>query len=603
MDFDPQQLAFYPKDPGVYIMKSQTQEILYIGKAKNIKTRLLQYFQHQDTRVQLPHLLRQVAFIETIVTLTEKEALLLERRLIQQHKPKYNILLKDDKQFISLLITKEMWPKVELVRYRHRPPKEGKVFGPYPHAHAARKAYEHLIKLYPLRQCSNTEFNHRTRPCILYDMQRCLGPCRNLCTQKEYQALVDGACRFLEGKDPSLLEDLHKEMEQASASMHYERAQTLYETIQHLTEIIAAQKTAFKIGIKCDVLGIAKQGHWLSLTLLSFQTKDLIQQYPYFLDTFEPCLLDGLITSFLLQHYTTHPIPSKLFVPLLLPDSKNLQEIFQIPICLPKKEEHKELLSMANRNAEAFLHQSSRRREEQEQALLQLQELLSLSRYPARIECLDTSHLAGSHPVAALVSFLEGIKDPKQQRLFQIRHSEQSEDYNSMKEALERHLTRAKQEETLPDLLILDGGKGQLHLAMDLVSKLDIVTIDLIALAKEKSRHDRGLTQEKVYKPDSFKPYLLPPRSAALFLLQSIRDEAHRSALRYHKKRRQKKLTESELDKVPGIGAAKKKKILAHFKSVRRLREATLEEIASTPGISSKDAKTLFTTFHRRSQP
>lgn len=595
MVFDPKQLDVFPMQSGVYLMKDRLGKVIYVGKAKLLKNRLKQYFSLSDTRAMIPLLISQIAQIDTIVVFSEKEALLLENTLIKQHKPKFNVLLKDDKTFISLYINIDHpWPMLRLVRDKGAIKDKSLYFGPYTSAIAAREIYELLNKLFCLRQCSDNEFRKRTRPCLLYEMNRCLAPCVGLCTKEQYDQQVQKVIYFLKGKNQDILPGLYTQMQQASDQLQFEKAASLLKTIRHLEYVLQSSTINYHIE-STDAIGIYRQTDEVIFFLLFLRQGKLTGSMHYaFSNVIEDD--DELLASFILQHYQNNKnSPQEILIPTQT--SLALTEIFKstykIQLFFPKRGKKRTLLKLAQENAKNTFKQGKEEKILKEKMLLDLQDTLQLNRYPKRIECFDTSHLAGSDSVASVIAFTDGVKDTKHTRLYKIKIQHAGDDYASMQEALFRHLSRAKAADDLPDLIILDGGKGHLTIALETFKKLDIASIDLIALAKEGSRHDKGMSQEKIYLPYNQDPILLNPRSFLLLLLQKIRDESHRKTITFHQKRRKKRLISSILDNIPGIGPTKKKRLLTHFGSIERIKKASAQDLLQIKGITQSDLNTL----------
>lgn len=598
--FDPSRLSHFPTQPGVYLMKNATSQVIYVGKANNLRSRLKQYFSSSgDARPMIPFLIKQLASIDTIVVSSEKEALLLENTLIKKHQPKFNAILKDDKTFISLTIDpRHKWPRLQLIRYKGKPVQGPLYFGPYTSAHAARETYDLLTRLFPLRQCSDQELKRRTRPCLLHAIKRCCAPCVDKCTSDEYQIHVDGTIAFLKGNNKTLLQSLYSDMETASAALDYERAASLLHKIRQIEHVtradpVVVQATPYNL----DALHLYREGEEIVIAQLLFREGHLIGS-----ETFEFSHVleedEDLITSFLLQHYLQQSEgPPEILLPMPLSEEITaiLAEHFNHPVQLlcPRRGEKVKFLTLAQDNAKALFIQKKAHRAQKEQTLLDLQELLRLNRYPERIECVDTSNLAGQDPVASIVAFTGGEIDKRRYRLFKLKETPASDDYAAIREVLMRHLARSKQKNDLPDLMIIDGGKGHLKIALDVLSELDIASCDLIGLAKETSRHDKGLSQEKIYLAEHTDPLILNPRSSLLFFLQTIRDEAHRKAITFNRKRRQQRTLGSRLDDIPGIGNLKKMQLLQHFGSVESLFQASDEELAKVPSITQKDIRQI----------
>ncbi len=603
MPFSPSALEKFSTQPGVYLMKNAKSQVIYVGKAKNLKNRLKQYFAQSssDTRAMIPFLIEQIDAIDTIVVPSEKEALLLENTLIKKHQPKFNAFLKDDKTFISLMINHtHPWPMLRLVRYKGTPKEQGLFFGPYTSAYAARQTYELLTRLFPLRQCSDEELKRRTRPCLLYDIKRCVAPCVQKCTPTEYDALVQKTIQFLKGQDRHILEELKAEMDLASEAQEYERAGALLQTIRQIEHVISSDTLIHKAtGSNSDVLALYRQAEEIMLVQMLFREGKLIgsEHYPFSGILEED---EDLLSSFILQHYTkATALPQEILLPFPLKNAPLLSEILseahgkKILLATPQKGDKKALIRLAEENAKALFQQEKDQRQLKEKMLLDLQETLKLNRYPKKIVCFDTSHLYGKDAVAALITFIDGIKEKKETRLFRVKSSASAEDYTAMREVIHRYLIKAKQNDQLPDLIVVDGGKGQLNIALDLFKELDIASVDLIALTKEEGRHDKGITKERIFLPQNRDPIHLNERSNLLFLLQQIRDETHRQALLFHQKRRTKRTLTSALDAVEGIGPIKRKRLLTHFGSVEQIRRASDEELRAVPGIGPREIAAL----------
>lgn len=601
MPFDPRILALYPDEPGVYLMKDVSGRVLYIGKAKNLRVRLKQYYAiYGDSRAMVPYLTAQVETIDTIVALTEKDALILENNLIKQHQPKYNVLLKDDKTFISLMVTRHKWPMIRLIRYKGKPPQDtALVFGPYTNALAARQTFDLISRLFPLRQCSDAELASRKRPCLLFDIKRCIAPCVQKCTEEEYQRHIESAVRLLKGKNKEVLRELESQMRAASDALEFEKADDylhMIHQIQHVTEVQHVDHPTAK---NCDVVGLYREGDAILIALLFFREGKLIgsEHFSFHLIASND---EEVLESFLLQHYkyqTTYPL--EIFIPYELSQKRAIEEILaesagrSLTVITPQKGKKRELIEMGLRNAKALFVREQDSRSLKEKMLLDLQESLQLTRFPRRIECFDTSNFAGTDPVASLTCFVNGEKDKSRTRFFKIKGMERSDDYTALKQVLRRHFAKEKEKRDFCDLLIVDGGKGQLNLSLEVFEELGIASIDAIAVTKEEGRHDKGLTQEKIYVPHYKDPIIINPRSPLLFLLQRIRDEAHRQAIAYHKKRRSKRTFASALDELPGIGPAKKKKLLQQFGSVKAIQEASREALEAVQGLQKRDLEIL----------
>ncbi|HSX04162.1 MAG TPA: excinuclease ABC subunit UvrC [Rhabdochlamydiaceae bacterium] len=591
----------FPKEPGVYLMKNQKNEVIYVGKAKVLKVRIKQYFSGHDDRAMIPFLRDEIARIDTIVVDNEKEALIVENTLIKKHQPKYNAILKDDKTFISLMINKQhQWPMVRLIRNKGKPKEKGLYFGPYTSAYAARQTFELITRLFPLRQCSDAELMRRTRPCLLYGIKRCIAPCVGLCSKEEYDLFVEGAIQFLKGHDKEVVKKLYEDMQKASDKMEFEQAAAILNTIkqvEHVTQM--RQFVSRSEGKDTDCLGLYRHADEVILMQLFIRDGKLVGTEHY---SFPQALEEDreLLESFILQFYKKQQeLPSEILLPLSLGNESLLSEILyeqhhkKIHLHYPKKGSKKALVKLAEKNAKAAFEQERSRHELKEKMLMDLSEKLKLNRYPKRIECFDTSNISGTDLVAAMVAFTDGEKDTRRSRLYKIRDIHKGDDYKALHQVLTRRLSRAKDEDDLPDLVIVDGGKAQLNVATSVFKELDIANVDVIAITKEEAKHTKGLTAERIFVPDQKEPVHLGLTSPLLFLLQKIRDEAHSRAIRFHRKRREKRLIKSELTEIPGIGKIKQSRLLRHFGSLKRIKEAKDEELAKVKGITKKDIRSI----------
>lgn len=606
MPFDAKNLTTYPLGPGVYVMRSKARAVLYVGKAKNIRSRLKQYFQKGgDGRAMIPFLLSKVDTIETIVTTDEKEALVLENNLIKQYRPRYNILLRDDKSYICLAIDMDHpWPTVQIKRaYKTKKKKKERLFGPYPNPFSARAALHEIYRYFRLRQCSDRELQSRKRPCILYDMGRCPAPCTELISRDAYRAQVDRAARFLSGERSDLTRHLKEEMHLASERLEFERAAEILSQIKDLEKVRSHKSFVENSALgNCDVIGTFRLGATLCLTTLIVRGGKLIGSEEEIAEEIagdiseisELYAMQRLLNAFdppdeIIARGFTSP-------PKVLEAWAHETTGRSVKITAPKQGIKARLLSLAEENAEV---NTSKRVEESRRAeitALALAEKLGISP-PGHIECIDQSHLSGQGMVSAIVSFKNGKKHTPGYRRFSLRETSPGDDVGGLKEALRRHYQKVSPNQ-LPDLLIVDGGRAQANAASALLTDLGISTVEVIGLAKEQSRHDRGLSQEVVFLPGSAPPIQLDAKSEALFFLQQIRDEAHRFVITFQKKTRSKNLIKSALDEIEGIGPKKKAALLRHFGSIKNLKEASLEEITQVRGISQKDAERILNSLH-----
>lgn len=605
MPITSEQLTRFPDLPGVYIMKNSSAEVLYVGKANRLRQRIRQYFiEGQDTRVIVPLLVKQVEEIETIIVHSEKEALLLENTLIKRHQPKYNALLKDDKSFICLQIDmNHPWPMVRVVRALINPRKGVLQFGPYTSAFAARQTLHLLQKLFPLRQCSDQELLNRTRPCILYDMKRCIAPCVGKCSKEEYHSLLQSTIAFLKGNTRDVLDKLYLAMKGASEALEFEQAGQILTTIRAVEKTLEKQHVEQSTSGDYDVYGLFRELAEVSVCHVLIREGKVIGTKIY---RFSSVIQEDeeILSSLLLQqNQTLEERAKEILLPFALKDQTVIEEILSadgkksVNLSIPQKGVKKRWLEMAEQNAKANYEQKRNEEEVREALALEMEEKLSLTRYPRYIECIDHSHLGGEEQVSALAAFVDGQKQTKRFRLYRLRTKAASDDYAMLREVLQRRFKKGLNDENLPDLLVIDGGKGHLKLAHQVLSELDISTVDLIAISKETGRHDRGMTQEQIHTLNSFEAIFLPLRSPILFFLQRMRDEAHRVAINFQRKRRTKTTIRSRLTEIPGIGPVKRKKLLMHFGSLKEVQQATDEQLKAVKGISTKDCVNIRAFF------
>lgn len=602
--FDPIKLKQFSNQSGVYLMKDTNGRVLYVGKAKNLQARVKQYFgASRDDRPLIPYLMEKVHDIETIIALSEKEALLLEDTLIKKYKPKYNILLKDDKSYVSLKITKHKWPMVQLVRYKGKPPQDGLYFGPYTNALEARRILDLLNRFFPLRQCSDRELVTRLRPCILYQMKRCLAPCQNLCTQQEYEQLVKRTMQFLKGKDKELIKGLYADMEAYAEDREFEKAQQILNNIKKIEHALQEQNVFDPHRIDLDAIGLYRQGDELTLSQLFFRDGKLIGVENFH---FSQTVQDDseIIISFLMQHYEgIDYIPYEILLPIDLLEAETLTDLLQVnkshkvSIKHPQRGEKTAFLNMAYENAKAAFHKEKDKKTIIQRTLLDIQEKLHLQNFPSIIDCFDTSHLAGSEAVSCSIRFIDGEKAPSSYKKFILKTTKASDDYGALYEVLSRRYRKAKEENDLPHLIVIDGGKGQLGVAKAVLEELNIATVDLISLAKEEGRHDKGIAEERIFLPGQKNPITLNPHSASLFFLQQIRDEAHRFVITFHRKKRSKKTLTSSLGSIEGIGPIKQKRLLQTFGSLKQISLSSDEDLLKVKGIHQKDIFALRNFF------
>jgi excinuclease ABC subunit C len=576
------------------------REVLYVGKARNLRKRLAQYAHyrgapHAKTGVMLSH----VRKIDTILTTTEKEALILEASLIKKHRPRYNVILRDDKNYPLIRVTvQEQWPRVMVTRRRLRD--GSRYFGPFASTSAMRMTLKLLFSLFPLRRCPTVR--DRKRPCLNFQMGRCLAPCTGQVDEESYQAMIREVVLFLEGKNSEIIDNLEKKMRQAAAQLAFEQAARCRDQISALQRTLERQVVAAGHGLNQDVFGLVRQEASVGIAILFVRAGMISGSQSFFISD---SIGDNsqILAQVIMQYYSQRRQPPReLLLPLAIADQELIrQQLAELrqgtsTIHIPKRGRLMQLMQMARANADQVFS----REEEQKKSWRNLSETLKkrlrLMNTPARIECLDISNLAGKQAVGSLVCFRKGRAAKKEYRHYRIQGKDTPDDYEMMREVLTRRLQKGVDgKRELPDLLLLDGGKGQLGIGVEVLSGLGLLgSMDLVAIAKEKE--DEG---EKLFRPGRKNPILLPPHSPALLFLMRIRDESHRFGITFHRRLRNKNTLASPLDRVKGLGAKRKKALLTTLGSLRRIRAASVEELARTPGIGPALARTIYDQLHQ----
>jgi excinuclease ABC subunit C len=602
-------LSRLPDQPGVYRMYGASGALLYVGKAKNLKNRVRSYFQNPaGLAPKVYALMQQVVRFDYIVTDSEIEALILEYNLIKQYRPKYNILLKDDKKFPWIGLSGEKYPRLFITR---DPTGRGKFFGPYVNSGSMYKTLQLIRKHFPLRQRKTPLF--KNRPCMNYSIGACSGPCQELVTEAEYAEVVRQVEMFLKGKADDLLVRLEDEMGKASEHLNFELAAKLRDRHQAVLDVVAQQKMYYPdTTVNQDIVAAASDERRCAVVVLNIRRGKLIGSRPHEIMLTHHTTLTEAYQSFLSQYYQdedAEDLPDEIILQFPVEDEALFQEWLsarkgkKVSLTHPKKGVKRELLVMGEKNALETLEQAhgqelKSHRNDPARALMELQESLGLPEYPTRMECYDISHFQGSQTVASMVVFTHGRPDNQAYRRFKIQCAEgEPNDFASMHEVITRRFTRAKQMEpgwSPPDLVIIDGGKGQLSSAVEALRELGFVDQPIISLAKKF---------EEVYFPGETRPILLPRDSGALFVLQQIRDEAHRFAITYHRTLRGKKATHSSLDDISGIGEKRRTQLLKHFGSLEKIKAAPLEALQSAPGMTAKVAQQVYEALHPVSVP
>ncbi len=602
-----------PTGPGVYLFRNARGRVLYVGKAQNLKSRVRSYFRGGgDGRVQIPQLMERVVDLDVVVTPSAKDALLLENELIKRHKPPFNVRFRDDKQYLGLrLDVREAWPRPTPVR---RFKEDGAAyFGPYTSSQSLRDAISNLRRIFPLRSCSDPVFRdyaRRGRPCIEYEMKRCLGPCCERIDPASYAQLVEGTVLFLRGRSDELLRELTATMERAAAEERYEEAARLRDRIGAVEQTVQRQQIVGAHAIDRDVFGWARRGGDVEVAVLHVRAGRVVGHVSH---AFSAIQIDDAeaFGSFLGQYYAVpdRVVPGEVLVAIEPADPDPLRELLReragrrVALRAPQRGSLRELVGMANANAELQLAQRLDAHASVLATLGELQQRLGLARLPRRIECYDVSTLGGTLAVASRVAFEDGKPDKNGYRRYRIREAAAGDDFACLREVLSRRLARSESD-PLPDLLMVDGGRGQLGVTVAALHDAG-VTLDTVGISKERDgagdakrvkRHG-GLKAEQLHLPARKDALLLAPSSAALLLLQRIRDEAHRFAIEFQRKLRQRVHLTSILEEIGGIGPRKRRSLLRELGSLRGVREAGALQLASVEGISTGDAQRIRSFF------
>ncbi len=616
-----------PTGTGIYLMKDSKNKVIYVGKAKNLKNRVRSYFQSsRDERLFTTFLVKRIADIDFVLTDTEKEALILENNLIKQFKPRFNINLRDDKTFVSIkLDLSEKFPYPIIVRQidpsgaaKKRPGKKNGVmyFGPYSSSKAVRETLRFVNSLFPIRKCSDNVFKSRVRPCLYHQIGKCVAPCCDLVDEKTYKEILQEVILLLRGKNDELLKVLRKKMHEESKSMKYERAAKIRDCISAIEETVEGQKIHTMDFTDRDVFGYYGEGNDIQIQAMFIRKGNLEDIASYRFPTIDNTQND-IFRSFLNQFYgRTRFIPDEVIIPVESEDKGILEELLseqkghKVNVICPKRGGKMKLVGMAIRNAENAFRIRHMMGEDIESVLNSLKQQLNLRNLPRRIECFDISNIGGKQAVGSMVTFENGVSVKRRYKRYKIKTVSQSDDYAMMYEVLTRRYSRAFKEDDFPDLAVMDGGKGQLGIAVKVFDELGIDKVDVIALAKSKSNGKRKYAGEKtsrqklderVYVCGKADPIVLGQESSELRLLVNIRDEAHRFAISYHRKLRKKQYQpESPLDKITGIGKVKKKNLLRHFGNIQKIRNASLDALKKVKSIGSKDAKDIYDYFHSK---
>ena len=603
-----EQLQQLPPKPGVYLMKDELGEIIYVGKAKSLRNRVRSYFRKGNNNYKTRVMAEHIADFESIVTDTEVEAFILEANLIKKYNPLFNIRLKDDKSYPYIKITRnEDFPRI----FKTRVVKNdgARYYGPFTDVNSIYKTINLLKDLFSLRSCKKKLLAGRpeSRPCLNYHIGKCVGPCIAAIDSKAYHQLVDQVSLFLAGQHEQLLKRVEEEMYQAAQEKNFEKAARLRDSIRAFKSILTQQKVMSGKNIDQDVIALASdQEDNTCGQILMIRNGRLIGQDYYLIEGSKDETKAGIMESFLQQYYDQAiQLPDQILLENRIEQTELLEMWLKgkrgkkVEIIVPERGEKKRLVEMAGRNAQENLKKELIRQKYQDtrtnKAVIELGEYLNLDQKPEQIEGFDISNIQGSDPVASMVVFKGGLPSKQSYRRFKIKTVEGPNDFAMMQEVVERRYRRIIQEKgKLPDLILIDGGKGQLSAAFEILNSLGLTELPIIGLAKR---------EEEIFLPEKSEPVIIPKNSPALHLLQRIRDEAHRFALSYHRKLRSRRLTHTMLDHIPGVGPIRRQALLQHFGSLGAIKKANISKLKEVEGISSKTARIIYDFLRENLRP
>ncbi len=598
-----EKIPLISKNPGIYRMISVSGEILYIGKAKNIPNRLKSYVTESNLPIRTERMLSLTHNLEVTTTNNESEALLLEANLIKKHKPRFNILLRDDKSFPYIYIGhKDKWP--QLTKLRGKKSKNGYYFGPFASIGSANWTIKILQKIFQIRVCDDTVFKNRERPCILYQIKRCSAPCVGNIEEAQYKKTVSDAIDFISGKSRRIQKSLSKDMELASKELDFEKAAVARDRIKALTQIQTSQKINQTNLNEADVVSIYKESGKTCIQVFFFRSKQNWGNQAFYPKHDSDDDVREIITSFLTQFYENKVVPSMIITNTEVKDLKLLEKAFSqkekkdVLIKKAKSNDEINISKLAEKNAKQALTQKLYQTESNNNLIENLANKFDLNNNINLIEVYDNSHIQGSDSIGALICFGNEGFVKKRYRKFNIRNENvQNDDYGMMKEVLFRRFSKAIKEKSgslsLPELILIDGGKGQYSVSREVLNELGLHDLPILAVAKGKNRN---AGEEKIYHEN--KEYILKKNDPLLFFIQRLRDEAHRFAISTHRAKRKKGLSKSLLDQIDGIGKQRKRSLLNHFGSARSVESASLEDLKSVDGIEESIAKKIYDYFH-----
>jgi len=586
-------------------MLDAKHKVIYVGKARDLKKRVSSYFHRAQAAPKTTAMMEQVARVEVTVANTEAEALILEYSLIKRHKPRYNVLLRDDKSYPYIYASTDVaFPRLKF----HRGPRRGKgrYFGPYPSTRAVRKTLKELEKLFLIRNCEDSFFSNRTRPCLQYQIKRCTAPCVGLITEEQYRQAIDAAVQFLDGKNKAVVGRFVSRMDKAAASQDYEQAARYRDQISRLKEIEARQHVKRSDNKDLDILGFASNGAIHCVTVMFIRNGSMIGSRDHFPRLPGETDKQKILNAFVAQYYLGRDAPAEIIIELAIHDADLLQQELtqrvgrKVAIRSRVRGDRARWLQMARTNAEQGLSLKAASNATVRRQFAALRDALDLEETPQRLECFDVSHTSGEATVASCVVFNTAGPMKSDYRRFNLSPAAAGDDYAAMAEALRRRYRRVKKGEVpMPDVLFVDGGKGQLAEAMTVLDELELGWLTVVAVAKGRSRRPGA---ERLFRQGSDMALELAPDSQALLLVQQIRDEAHRFAITGHRQRRAKARTTSRLERIPGLGPKKRRELLRQFGGLQGVIGAGVDDLVKVRGISRKLAETIYNDLHLDSQ-
>ncbi len=595
-------LKLVPRISGVYLFRNSEQRIIYVGKAKDLRSRISSYLFNPSSSVKTAHMLQHAASLEYIVTATEKEALLLEFNLIKEHRPKYNIVMRDDKAYPFLRIdTSQPFGRISIVRRRLKD--NAIYYGPYPSSTAVREVMNLVGSIFRLRTCSDTQMKNRDRPCLKFQIQRCSAPCMNAVSKEEYAEHIRQLKFFLEGRQQSLLKELHARMEQYAKAMEFEKAAVLRDRIAAIKAVTEDQAMVADLDANWDVIGMARDATRAAVSILHVRD-GVVRGHESRLYLAADESDEDILSLFIRDYFASNPIPEQILLSKAPADMELLEDWLKEMerrcrlVIGVFRSIRKRLMDMVRANADEILSREASQEERWHELAELMKQTLGLKHTPNRIETIDISTTGGELPVGSLVAFENGQPRKQGYRHYNIRTVTGIDDYAMIREVVMRRLANAIEKHDLPDLMVIDGGKGQLAEAVSAWKELDMPgEVEFISIAKE--RKDEG---EKLYTMDGSQVILASNHSVLLFI-QRMRDEAHRFGVTFHRKKRSSARFQGPLLKLPGIGLKRQKALLQRFGSLKRLEQAEIEELKAVPGISDKLAEQIYETLKKRNAP